>query len=56
MSERIKEWKLWKGNIVVVIEAETKEEAEKILSEISHQIINQYESVYKTRYTKPEEE
>ena len=56
MSERIKEWKLFKGNIEVVIEAETKKEAEDMLSEIAHQVISQNESVYKTRYTKPKEE
>lgn len=56
MSGRIKEWKLFKGSIEVVIEAETKKEAEEILSGISHQIISQNKGVYKTRYTMPEGE
>ena len=56
MSEGIKEWKLFKGSIEVVIEAETKKEAEDTLSEMTHQIINQWKNIYKARYTKPEEE
>lgn len=56
MSERIKERKLFKGNIEIDVEAETKGEAEKVLSELTHQIINQWKSVYRVRYTMPEKE
>lgn len=46
------EYEMFEGIIEITIEAETHEEAKKILNEITHQIINQRsKSVYRAKYT-----
>lgn len=49
------DWKYFKGSIEITVEVKTKKEAQDFFSELSYQIINSTQNVYKTRYTIPKE-